>query len=262
MAGLDPALRERDHMLMLQACFDDSGSDAQSPLFVLGGFLCSTEKWKQFSVNWRYILQKEPRLDYFKMAEAWGLRGQFGQGWNPKIRDQRVFELADLIREYDPVRIDSTLLRADFDYFRQGLPGGAWSDPYFICFYSVVRLCLEYLSRQDEKTLCDFVFDEQGEVGRHAVGWWRMAKLLAGQKLAEGMGSEPSFTSDKKFLPLQAADLYAWQIRHFLQAQLQTSQLANDIAMRFSPLKHLVRLIAPDDLLSLRQAAIAAMRGI
>jgi hypothetical protein len=200
-------------------------------------------------------------LDYFKMSEAWALGGQFGRGWNPRIRDLRVFEFADLIQEYDPVRIDCTLLRADFEHFRQGLPGGAWSDPYFICFYSVVGLCLEYLSGQNENALCDFIFDEQGEVGSHAVGWWSAAKLLD-EQLAEGMGSEPTFRSDKKFLPLQAADLYAWQIRHYLKSQLQTCQLANDIATRFIPLKHLVRLITPDDLLSMRQAAIAAMRSI
>jgi hypothetical protein len=61
-------------MSMLQAFFDDSGSDAPSPLFVLAGLLCSTEKWNQFSVEWRRILEKEPRLDYFKMSEARALR--------------------------------------------------------------------------------------------------------------------------------------------------------------------------------------------
>jgi hypothetical protein len=261
-AGLLPRVREHQYMLMLQGFFDDSGSDRESPVFVLAGFVCSTECWKHFSVDWQEILDHDPPLDYFKMSEAQSFKGQFKRGWNPRLRDQRIFELADLInaygrRDHGLVRIDCAMQRSHFEHFGRGLPGGAWSDPYFICFYYVITLCLEYLVGLDAKAFCEFIFDEQGNVGLQAIGWWNVARLLAGGSLGEMMGNPPIFRSDKRMTPLQAADLYAWQTRNFLQKNLKQDHPANEIAVRLASVAHLNHHVSQDDLLSLRQAALA-----
>jgi hypothetical protein len=248
-------------MLMLQAYFDDSGSDVESQIFALAGFVCSVEGWKEFSSRWQATLNKEPRLAYFKMSEASALDGEFKRGWNPSLRNQRVFELADIISEYASARVDCAIMRAQFEYFRRGLRGGAWADPYFICFYYVITVCLEYLLSLDQEATCDFIFDEQGAIGYHAIGWWRIAKELAGNQLGRLMGSPPVFRDDKKIVPLQAADLYAWQLRHFLHSNIMQDQPQNYIAARLAPICHLTHLVTEDDLKSLREASIGALRG-
>jgi Protein of unknown function (DUF3800) len=254
--------RQQQHTLKVQtrleAFFDDSGSDAQSPVFVLAGFVLPTERWKSFSIAWRNVLNQDPRLNFFKMAEARSFQGEFKHGWNRELRDQRVFELAHLIRNYEPVRIDCAVRRDHFNIFRQNLPGRAWQDPYFICFYYIITLCVEGLLDRDDEAVCDFIFDEQSAIGEHAAGWWPVAKLLAGRLIGERMGSEPVFRDDKQYPPLQAADLYAWQMRHFLKNELEFPQQAtNEIARLLAPLKHFTKFVSLEDLSDLRSAALA-----
>jgi hypothetical protein len=64
----------------LQGVFDDSGTRAQSPLFVLGGLIATVEQWKDFSIEWDSRLKTEPTIRYLKMNEAQTMRGEFGRG--------------------------------------------------------------------------------------------------------------------------------------------------------------------------------------
>ncbi len=57
---------------------------------------------------------------------------------------------------------------------------------------------------------CDFVFDEQ-------VAWWpnlrKVAATYCKTDLTRSIGATPTYGDEKTVLPLQAADLYAWQLR-------------------------------------------------
>jgi hypothetical protein len=67
---------------------------------------------------------------------------------------------------------------------------------------------------------CDFIFDEQGSLGADAVHHWdnysKMPEASLGTTtnlFAGYAGNRPAFQDEKAVLPLQAADLYAWQVR-------------------------------------------------
>jgi hypothetical protein len=55
----------------------------------------------------------------------------------------------------------------------------------------------------------DFVFDNDSEKVKIPVGW-ELMKSIALPERASMMGDTPIFRDDKKTMPLQAADLYAW----------------------------------------------------
>ena len=68
---------------------------------------------------------------------------------------------------------------------------------------------------------CEFVFDNQGAIGRRAAKWWPTFKNS--MKTAGNFDfspyftkSEPIFRSDKEFRPLQAGDLYAGHLKRVL----------------------------------------------
>jgi hypothetical protein len=68
---------------------------------------------------------------------------------------------------------------------------------------------------------CDFIFDEHIGFSLEALRSWPQIKSLlensARSDLGNFVGSPPIFRDEKQFLPLQAADLYAWQVRnHYL----------------------------------------------
>jgi hypothetical protein len=62
-----------------------------------------------------------------------------------------------------------------------------------------------------------FIFDGQGKIGDEAqlalMGAYselKMIKLPNGKKISDCLKTSPIFEDDKTFMPLQAADLYAW----------------------------------------------------
>jgi hypothetical protein len=92
--------------------------------------------------------------------------------------------------------------------------------PYFLAFHHVVLgTAAQYLMRGVVNP-CDFIFDEQGSIGNDVLDVWDNLKEIADDLAKNGrtdfrpfLGSKPIFRDDKSFLPLQAADFYAWQVR-------------------------------------------------
>jgi hypothetical protein len=204
--------------MKFQGYFDDSGSSRKEPVYVLGGFISTVDKWKAFSDEWQSKLDASPSLAYFKMSEAAALKGQFGRGWNPALRDQRVFELAEIIAKHAMVRVDSWCYREPFDVTIKGIlkDRPEFEDPYGILFYQLVFAIITF-RLENGGTECDIIFDEQGIFPSRVLLYWDFAKshsprperapILASQ-------SAPMFRNDRKFLPLQAADLFAWFVRN------------------------------------------------
>jgi hypothetical protein len=222
VSGLPPHEREGRLLMILQTgYFDDSGSDIGSRWYVLGGFCASVEDWKIVSTRWHQTLNKEPSLQYFKMSEAMAMDGQFRRGWTIPLRDQRIIELVDIIEELDPPRLYCFLKRSDFDTFVKGILGGdAFNDPYFVLFYHLILSIAANAQSLAWNRDCDFIFDDQGKLGKNAVERWDwMKQNIDGANAANVsayLGSPPIFRDDIKFLPIQAADMLAWLVRDCL----------------------------------------------
>jgi hypothetical protein len=205
--------------MALTGYFDDSGSSKCEPIYVIAGFVSSAEKWANFSIAWRNKLNEEPALSYFKMSEAVNFRGQFERGgWTPALRDQRVFELAEIITQHAMVRISSSVLRKDFDAFKldfMHLP--ELQDPYMQVFYQLIFAVNTY-QINNEGAECHLVFDDQGILGKRSIIWWNGIRDRAPtQERKQLLSAPPTFGNDFKDLALQAADMYAWLVRQRLE---------------------------------------------
>ena len=84
---------------MLQTAFEDSGKDGVSQSFVFAGYIGEVDALLDLSHDWAALLNKEPKLDYVKGYEAFGLHTQF-DGWNEKERDERLMEFVPLVAKY------------------------------------------------------------------------------------------------------------------------------------------------------------------
>lgn len=212
--------------MVLQAWIDDSGSEPQSTFFVLGGFVAQHDQWAAFSDQWQAVLDQSPKLDYFKMNEAFRLRGQFDRrrGWTEEIRDRRIADFTDTIRAHAMVRVSASIQHADYARYIASLPIPvrklAVDSPYV---QLADQLILAVAVQGDLHGLhqpCDFYLDEQQDFGAELVAHWTDFKWLIETSGRPGLhkliGSQPTFRDEKKFLPLQAADLYAWHVRDHL----------------------------------------------
>jgi hypothetical protein len=194
----------------MEGYFDDSGSSSREPVFVLAGFIATTEQWASFSKKWAAKIDGAG-LVRFKMAEAMGLYGEFKKGWSPSTRDKFVLELAEIVADHVFHRFDVSLRRKDFDdLLRRAALIPELDDPYYLLFQSTCRSVFERQHRLGLTQPCDFIFDEQGSVGLRAVTWWPGIKDWFHPKVHHLIGSPPIFRNDVRFRPLQAADMYAW----------------------------------------------------
>jgi hypothetical protein len=207
-----------------QMAVDDSGSEPQSPIFVLAGFIAPAAKWANFSTEWKQALDLPPKLEYFKMSEAVNFGGQFSRrdGWNDANRDDRLVTLARIIRKHVSLRVSAWIRHDDFEEHIKSLLTPVRhlgiDSPYVMLLYQLILAIAVFGDRHGLQSPCDYIFDDQGKLAEEAEYWWPSLKSIVEQSkrsdLAKFVGSQPIFRDEKVFLPLQAGDLYAWQIRN------------------------------------------------
>ena len=207
----------------MQAYIDDSGSDPRSLAFVLAGFVASQSQWAAFSDEWKKALNRPPRLSYFKNNEAMALKGQFDKshGWTEQNRNDRMVALAQVIRKHIPERFSVALRNEDYYRYMEGIPVQkrmkTLENPYFMLFHEFMLIVASVHSIDTKIVPCEFVFDDQGKMGKRAAAWW--PTFSNSLRTAAKFDFSPYFTTtppifkrDIECLPLQAADLYAGQL--------------------------------------------------
>jgi hypothetical protein len=205
---------------------DASGNEPQSPICVLAGFVASSARWTDFSAAWQAALDEHPKLEYFKMTEAASLRGQFDRrrGWTETKRDEKVLSLVRIIRDHVGVRVSAWIRNDDYDKHIRSLPMPVRhlgnDSPYVMLVNQLVVATATFGDRHGIVTPPQYVFDAEMGFDREALTFWphvkRTLDLSTRSDIAKFVGEAPSFRDEKDYLPLQAADLYAWQIRNHL----------------------------------------------
>jgi hypothetical protein len=203
---------------MATAFIDDSASEGAAPVFVLGGYVATAATWANFTTEWDVELKRGPKLEYFKLREAYAKRptGQF----YGRSRDDCLARIARFraIIENHPVyevgigfRIDE--YRRAFDPFTKPK-----DNPYYFGSATLITAIahgLEELGLPREPL--DIVFDEQVmEKVRVLESWEAVRKRRANNLpdlLANILKNSPSWRDDVDVLPLQAADMHATYLR-------------------------------------------------
>jgi len=233
--------------MVMQAFIDDSGTDGTGPVCVLAGFVAPSGRWAEFADDWQCALSQEPSLDYFKMTEAAALRGQFAprKGWTRRKRDDRVHELVTIICEYATVRISASLRHRTFNKYLRTLdvPGRllATDHPYMVLLSNLVTHITVYGQDHGVSDVVEYILDEQDGFEDEVHAQWHVIRSAAQRHLppnyAARIGDLPVFGDDMDFLPLQAADLWAWTKRRSLVKSTgaylmprRTRRLLNQIA--------------------------------
>jgi hypothetical protein len=220
VCGLPAHERQRRLLMILQGYFDDSGTSKGQFVCVIAGFISTVERWKSFSEEWQAKLNEDPKLAYFRMSDAMGLRGQFERSWNPELRDQRVYELLEIIKKHSIIAVESRLLRGFYENLVRGI-SPVFDDPYFLTIMQLIFAVYHWQIVHNHSE-CDLIFDEQGDLSKHLMALWPTIKDsirrdatypdTKAEDWLELLKHPPIFRDDRKFLPLQAADMFAWSV--------------------------------------------------
>jgi hypothetical protein len=201
---------------VFQIAIDESGRGQESdPAFVLAGYAARVQNWEAFSDRWQEILHKRPHLEYLKAKEAYSLQGQF-RGWTPLQRDERVLELIALIRQFSPSAVKLVISGKEFEQIL-GTKKGAFKNVYWLAVASLTVAVLADRFKQHTREKIEFIFDEGTMKARFFEKSYRAMIASLPKNATELLARKSRMENDRKFLPLQAADLLAWNVRNSLQ---------------------------------------------
>lgn len=193
---------------MLQAYAD--ASTAHDELFVLAGYIAPAEKWAQFSDEWQAELDRPPnRLAVFKMKDQ------------AKRHPRRAERFYRVIERHVTMAVSVSVCIPDL---REVVDEAHWppqldnveqlKNPYFYAFQMMMSGFGDNQESAGIREPVNFIFDDQTEREVIYKNWAGLKASLTGDA-ARLLGDDPVFEDDEKALPLQAADLWAWWIRHW-----------------------------------------------
>jgi len=235
-------------IMTFQAFIDDSRSSGEDGLFVLGGCIGSAEEWVKFSLDWQELLPLAPLDDnlerHFKFSEilrAGDERIQHLPSFGKAISSHALCNIIFILRTADIVAAQNRIHAPGFN-----LEWGDYRNPYLFAFVSFIevfhnqREAFAPILNPDDSV--DFIFDDQSEKRTIQSAWDGFLKAQAPDSAVERFSSEPPrFLSDKKFLPLQAADFVAGWSRYCLERGLSPAKAkvnigSHEISNPFMPL--------------------------
>lgn len=249
VTGLRPEQAGDRLFMVFQAFLDDSRKD---DFFVLAGYLASAERWAAFAEDWERLLPLAKLgtsgKRRFKMREMF----VSDEGKEDTAAFYRVIEdhvagaisitlrISEMERAMARVRVDGEPI---------GWPG--WT-PYHYAFRALMdglhgeKHVFNELMPIDEPI--DFIFDRQAEASTLLSLWDRYVES-APPDIRKRYGSMPRFEDDEDFLPLQAADLWAWAVRWWAENGIPEKAVNPDFgkwgSKRVGPL--VVRINATED---------------
>jgi hypothetical protein len=195
-------------MASFAAYFDESGTHG-SPILALACYITEVGQWAEFSREWDEVLKQE-RLTHFHMSKFEARRGEF-TGWD-KDRCIRVQKrLIGIIKRRVNVGIFCAVNIADYEETITEWRRKTFGSPYNFC----VKLCLGFISiwaQHFNRTEPIAYIIEHGAGYNHEINR-SFSEIFANEAMRKYLRLGTLTFADKKAaLPLQAADLFAYEV--------------------------------------------------
>jgi hypothetical protein len=195
-------------MLKEFKAYVDASGKGDLNLLVIAGYIAPAAIWTEFSKEWQARLD-DAHMPYFKMNEM--TRRPEIVGWFYKVIEEQnvtaaiscVVHTAELIKVVKEISWPSFIINIR-----------SIKNPYRFAFKAIIDGLLQRQIQLNIHEPVDFIFDQDSEIESLQEAWDLM-KLSSTPELRRLMGNKPIDQDDKKVLPLQAADLYAWWVRHW-----------------------------------------------
>jgi hypothetical protein len=199
-------------IVALSGYFDGSGSHGMEE-FVLAGYVMSVEKWIAFNEDWTKELHRAPSIGYFHSVDAERGEGEFSLILR-EVRKRKVNDLASIIEKHEPMALYTALHWNDYKAVFAGNVPPEIDNPFYILFFGILQRVVDYQKAFHFYERVDFTFDAENKPIQEVIQ--RLYPIVRSQcspDIRNILGEQPIFRDDKEARPLQAADLYAWQIR-------------------------------------------------
>lgn len=207
---LDAVLPDGKGMVvMLQAYFDESGTQGDSPALLVAGYLFEPQRCLALETDWSIAL-KEAGVSIFHATDCAGGWGEF-KDMDRKGRDELYLKLLNLIRRDATVGMVVQVKEADF---RQAVPAG-WEKRFGGAYAACATLCLQAVGRWCRDNSRDDRVAYFLESGHQCAGEaFHFMEFIAQFPVMRDLyrWHSHTFVSKKSTVPLQTADILAWEL--------------------------------------------------
>lgn len=204
--------------MSLQAYMDDSREGGD--VLVIAGYYASPDDWLKFSAEWQDYLKFYAPIEAFKMSD-YSRTFQSVEAW------ERLKFMHQCIERYTIGSIRCVIETRDYHYacLRAGYHSGPDGPQHMIMAYLMNELHND-LELMGKTVPFDFIFDQQLHVMDLTMESYVLYKKGREDNNRKLICKPPVFGDDRKFLPIQAADLLSWWVR---KQYLETGDLSRHV---------------------------------
>jgi Protein of unknown function (DUF3800) len=204
---------DRNRQLVAFTCYmDDSGTEEQSKIVVIGGFTLDHGSFTRFDLQWRRML-KYHGIDRLHMKDFVRPFGKYS-GMYPELKKALFTRAAKIITSRRMYGLSVSLQHAEF---KEAVPMNVYRGtlgPYTAAFIAALQFNAK-LAR-DNGSYPDRVAYVIDEIAAFSEQMRVAHKLISLQEKTEGklrITGTLTFGDDDEILPLQGADVVAWASR-------------------------------------------------
>lgn len=218
---------------MVTAYFDDSGTGASDSVVVVAGYIGSVFQWQKFNMEWSWLLSQFG-VSQMHRAELESFHGDF-YGWTPERRSLFVNKAQQIIKRRTYVALGCAVIKEEFETMFPDNLKRFYAGAYGFCATLCLARARRWFDKTNQKDAIDWVF-EAGTQGSGQIGHLLNA-LYSDVDARRDFRLRGWSFSGKDVLPLQAADVIAYEMFKHATNQLVTQPRRN---VRIS-FQHLVR---------------------
>ncbi len=203
---------------------DDSGTHSQSPIAVAACFVAPILQWEHFTKDWNAANAAE-QFGVFHMADFVAHKEQFAfPEWQDEHKRARTIKrLISIMTTRRKQGFFSVVEKSAYDEEvpqalkeKRKLGNNHYTFAVRMCMAKVLKWRMKY----GYKEAVEFVFDQMSK-GKGEINAVFEEALKEGDEkaLVHGISRDAgwSFQSKAKVLPLQGADILAWEALHYMQ---------------------------------------------
>jgi hypothetical protein len=192
---------------VLTVYLDDSGTHGGAEVTAVAGFVSTKLLWDAFRKEWSRVLRKE-HIEIFRMSDLENRQGEF-EGWSKERTEAFRAKLFDIIHRRTLVPIGSALVNADWAKVMPAHIRAEWGGSYGWCAEDCAHQVYKWAKRTGTPGKFRYIF-EKGTVGHGQLG--KMFADYANNPKWEAFRIGGYSFEEKKLMPLQAADLMAYEL--------------------------------------------------